>query len=100
MSRRKKDDWEKTRTAGVHLSADEVAKIEAGFKVGRGYREVARELKCASRTVSRHYEMLRTEGIDCPRPPRARLYSKPASEFSPTPAAERPSRFYKTTFEL
>jgi hypothetical protein len=54
-----KDDWHKPRTQGNHLTADEIELIRAAFKAGRKPSVIARELKCASRTVSKYYQQFR-----------------------------------------
>ena len=78
------DDWEKTRFNGKHLTPEEVGIIRKGFKEGRDVRAIARELKCASRTVTRYYELFMAEGV---------------SRKKAGPTVPRPSRFYRSNFE-
>jgi hypothetical protein len=55
----KPDDWEKRRTNGQCLNADEVRIVEDGYRIGRSAREVARDLKCATRTINARYDRMR-----------------------------------------
>jgi hypothetical protein len=76
------DNWEKPRNRGTGLTAEEKDVIRAAFRLGRKAKDVARELKCATRTVHKYYNQVGTE-----QPPqRVR--------------APLPDRFYKSNFEL
>lgn len=59
-----KDDWPKPRTRGQRLSTAEIEKIKAGFIHRRTIRDVARELQCASRNVTKYYGYFRAEGVE------------------------------------
>jgi hypothetical protein len=83
-----RDDWEKPRGKGQHLTADEIAFIRTGYKQGRRYSDVARELKCSSRVVSKYYGFFRAEGVPV----------KTAAPFNP--AKQTTDRFYKSNFEI
>lgn len=78
---RAKDDWVKPRSRGQHLCEDEIATIKHGYRNGRTVRDLARELKCSSRTVAKYYGFFREEGARrsaCPalsRLPRRRRTS-------------------------
>lgn len=80
------DDWEKPRSKGTHLTEDEIAAVKLAFQNGRHIRDVARELKCASRTITKYYGLLRAEGA--PQTPTRRK-----------PTVPRSSRFYQSNFE-
>ncbi|MBR0868893.1 helix-turn-helix domain-containing protein [Bradyrhizobium tropiciagri] len=80
-----KDDWKKPRSKGNHLTDAEIAQIKEAYKAGRTSRDIARELKCASRTTSKYYGFFEAEGV------------KKHSESRPTPPGPR---FYKSSFEL
>lgn len=84
------DDWEKPRTHGEHFTEAEIAVIREGFRTDRRARDVARELKCATRTINLHYGLLR-----CEVPIRHRLKPRPQRK-----KIDRDSRFYKSNFEL
>jgi len=85
-----KDDWQKPRNHGQHLTEEEMAAIRVGYRTNRAAKDVARELQCSTRTVNRYYGILRAEGETRHKIP------------PPTPKATAPakSRFYKSTFEL
>lgn len=85
----RKDDWEKPRSKGQHLTEAEIGLIREAFKVGRHYSEIARELKCSSRVACKYYGLFSAEGV-------RKNIDKP---FDPA-AKQLPSRFYKTSFEL
>ncbi len=80
-----RDEWEKPRSKGVHLTSDEIALVKVGFAAKRTIQDVARELKCSSRTVSKYYGWFRAEGV----PQGGRKHS-----------AALPARHYKSSFEL
>lgn len=81
-----RDDWVKTRSRGVHLSDDEIAFIRKGYREDRTIRDVARDLKCSSRNVTKYYGFFRAEGV---------------VKGSATPKKlPLPDRFYKSSFEL
>lgn len=82
-----KDDWEKPRSKGQHLTADEIALIRRGYLTNRFYRDIARELKCSSRVVSKYYGLFQAEGL---RKGRDLEPKKKVGE----------GRFYKSTFSL
>jgi transposase len=81
---RKADDWEKPRSKGQHLTEAEIATIKQDYLAGRHYRDVAKDLKCSSRIVSKYYGLFRAEGaVQNPKRP---------------PVAQ--NRFYKSDFSL
>lgn len=86
---RPQDDWNKPRSHGQHLSEADHAVVRQGFRAGRTAKEVARELKCASRTINIHYGLLRAEGS-------TRRQIKPAPART---KIDKESRFYKSSFE-
>lgn len=81
-----RDDWEKPRSKGQHLTADEIAFIKAEYRNRTPIRTVARHLKCSSRVVSKYFGLFRAEGVR----------GVPFNPASQTQA----SRFYKTNFEV
>ncbi len=82
-----RDDWEKPRSRSMHLTEDEIAFIREGYRAGRSIRDVARSLKCSSRTVVKHYGFLTASGI-------------PRGEEKPTVSVPpRKTRFYTSSFE-
>ncbi|WP_194474588.1 hypothetical protein [Bradyrhizobium sp. CCBAU 51753] len=83
-----KDDWEKPRSKGTHLTDAEIAQLKVAYRAGTRSRDAERTLKCATRTVNKYYGFFKAEGVikDTERP-------------SPTPRSTSP-RFYKSTFEL
>jgi hypothetical protein len=86
-----RDDWIKTRSRGNHLTEAEKVFIKEQFVRGRRSRDVARELQCSSRIVSKYYGFFRAQGV----PIGARR--APAPEANPLPPR---SRFYRSSFEL
>lgn len=83
-----KDDWEKPRSRSQHLTEAEIALLRKAFSSRRTIKDIARELQCSSRTVSKYYGFFRAEGI--PQGPQRRPFD---------PASHRASRFYSSTFE-
>lgn len=82
-----KDDWHKPRSKGQHLNADEIAVIRRAYLMNRFYRDVARELECSSRVVSKYYSLFQAEGL------------KRGRDLEPKKKAGE-GRFYKSTFTL
>lgn len=78
------DDWDKPRSRGTHLSDAEIELVKRAYRDERKIRDVARELKCASRTVSKYYGFFREEGV--------RTKSTPAKPV-------RGPRYYTSNFE-
>lgn len=79
----RQDDWIKTRSNGVHLTEDEIAGVKRSFVAGEKIYDVAKRLKCSSRTIVKYYGFFRAEGVR----------EKPAKR----PLADR---HYKSSFEL
>lgn len=75
-----KDDWEKPRSKGQHLTAEEIQLLKSLFKTGHSGREAARTLKCSSRVASKYYSFFVAEGVvknaerRLPSPPAPRHY--------------------------
>lgn len=63
MTKNREDDWEKPRSKGTGLTTEEIGLIRLAYKAGRDYRDIARELKCASRTTSKYYGFFTAEGV-------------------------------------
>lgn len=83
-----RDDWEKPRSKGTHLTDDELVIVREGYRTNRGIKDVARELKCSSRTITKYYGLFGAEGLrrgsERPvhrQPNKARFYT---SNFEPT----------------
>jgi hypothetical protein len=61
---RPKDDWEKVpRKGSAHFTEAEIETMKAGYRNGRPARDVARELKCSSRSVVERYRAWRQAGM-------------------------------------
>lgn len=89
----KRDDWEKPRAKGVHLTPAEISKIRVAFNTGRHPSDIARELQCSSRIANKYYAQFRGYAV-----PRGRLRTVVVRPPEPKPAAR--ARFYTSTFEL
>jgi hypothetical protein len=83
----KKDDWEKPRSKGQHLTTAEIAFLRSSFETGCASRDAARALKCSSRIASKYYGLWRAEGIE---------QNVPKPSLPPLPK----SPFYKGSFDL
>jgi len=59
----KKDTWEKPRSHGTGLTADELAFVRQSFIEGARIDHVAKKLQCASRTVTKYYGYFRAGGV-------------------------------------
>jgi hypothetical protein len=81
-----RDDWEKPRGKGQHLTPDEIAFIKGEYRKQSNVRDVARSLKCSSRVVTKYFGLFRAEGV-------GGLPFNPASQ-------TQASRFYKSNFEV
>lgn len=57
-----RDDWEKPRSKGTHLTDAEIEMLRAAFRVGRSARDVARDLKCSSRVANKYYSYFKAQG--------------------------------------
>jgi len=55
------DTWEKSRNHHDHFTAAELAEIEAAFLAGHRAQYVAQKLHCSTRTINRHYAVLRAD---------------------------------------
>lgn len=58
-----RDDWEKPRSKGTHLTPSEIDFIREGFCAFRLHRDVARDLKCSSRIVCKYYGFFEAQGV-------------------------------------
>jgi hypothetical protein len=59
----KRDDWEKPRSHGCHLTEAEISRLRQAYKDGVNSRTVALELRCSSRVVSKYYGFFKAEGV-------------------------------------
>lgn len=86
-----KDDWEKPRTQGNHLTSAEIASLRVAFNCGRKPRDAAREMKCSTRVAAKYFSQFRGDA----------RYRGPVAEIQII-APQRPvrARFYKSDFEL
>lgn len=57
-----KDDWHKPRTKRQHLTPQEVDLAREWYAAGMTSYDVARELKCASRSIRARFVKFRQEG--------------------------------------
>jgi hypothetical protein len=87
-----RDDWEKPRSKGQHLTEAEIAQIRVAFRCGRKPEDIARELKCSSRVAAKYFAQFRGNG----RHISPKIIIRPR----PQPAVAAKSRFYKSNFEL
>jgi hypothetical protein len=86
-----KDDWDKPRSKGNHLTEAEIGQLRDAYRAGKHSRIAARDIQCSSRIAYKYYEFFRSEGVS----------KKP----DPAPNAIRSiavttSRFYKSNFEV
>jgi hypothetical protein len=79
----RRDDWEKPRSKGQHLTEAEIGEIKKAYLLGEPSRDIARRLQCSSRIASKYYGFFRAEGL-MPNPKKISV-------------AE--GRFYKSDFE-
>lgn len=79
----RRDDWHKPRTKGQFLTAREVAFVREEYAARTPARDVARELRCATRSIKAHYTKFKRAGI--------------RRVGDPVPVADR---FYKSSFEV
>jgi len=84
------DDWEKPRSHGQRFTEAECDLVRNAFYADRPARDVARELKCATRTINFRYALLR-----CETPVRHRTKPRTVRK-----KIDKESRFYKSNFEL
>lgn len=80
----KRDDWEKPRSHGQRLTADEIKFLEDCYRRRIPSRDAARKLQCSSRNASKYYGLFEASGM---------VKSKPTKPAAPAP------RFYKSNFE-
>lgn len=94
----KKDDWEKPRGRGMHLTETDIKALRVSFNCGVNYFDAARDLKCSSRIASKYYATFRGNPHQVGKPKYRRMIHQP----KPVPAAPAApqSRFYKSNFEL
>lgn len=88
-----KDDWEKPRGKGNHLTAAEIAQIRVAFNCGRRPADIARELKCSSRVAAKYFAQFR--GVPHKKSQRQRQPRPIDRSGQPVRA-----RFYTSNFEL
>jgi hypothetical protein len=84
-----KDDWEKPRSRQDYLTEDEIERLREAFDAGHKTCDIAGELNCSTRIAAKYYAQFRGTPLQRGRPKR-----RPAS------SPDRPSRFYKSNFEL
>lgn len=56
------ENWKKIRSKGDHLSNVEIEKIRDAFEIESPAREIARQLKCSTRTITGWYNKFRNVG--------------------------------------
>lgn len=93
MSRYRPDNWEKPRGHHEHFTNAELEAIGKGLRDGIPAKDMARKLKCTTRSVQIRYRQLRGETTQHFR------YRKAAPR-PKAPPADRASRHYKSNFEL
>lgn len=91
----KKDDWDKPRTQGQHLTKAEIAQLRAAFVAGRRADDIACELQLSTRNANKYFSMFRGVHI-----PRGRPVTKPKMMAPPPVPKPQKSRFYTSNFEL
>lgn len=82
--------WEKPRGYTDYLTADDIATLRRAFNAGKSSAEASDTVNCSVRIAQKYYTQFR--GAPLPR-------GRPRSQPAPPPPA-RPSRFYKSNFEL
>lgn len=107
-----KDDWEKPRGKGQHLTAQEIQQLRIWYNCGEKSRSAARKLKCSTRTVEKYFADFGGKSNRPVRPPFERKLTRIRSAddeyyFDPDrpkipfdPVKHREARFYKGNFEL
>lgn len=86
------EDWHKPRSHGNRLTAEEIESLRRSYFAGEPYSAAARKLACSSRTACKYYRMWRADaGLPARRKARPQTTTEKPS---------RPSRFYKSNFEL
>jgi hypothetical protein len=84
-------DWEKPRSKTDWLTESEISLLREAFDAGRSACDAACDVNCSTRIVYKHYSRFRGGALAIGRP---KLVPQPAQ------APVRPSRFYKSNFEL
>ena len=64
-----KDDWEKHRSKRQYITPQEIDLVREWYLAGMTSYDVARELKCASRSIRARFAKLRQEGLRRPGDP-------------------------------
>lgn len=82
-----------TRGKGDFMTEAEIETLRAAFRADRDPGDVAAELRCSRRSVTRYYAMFRGSPQKLGRP----KYREPIRAVRAVPL---PSRFYKSNFEL
>jgi hypothetical protein len=101
MPKHLKDDWDKPRTQGNHLTDDEIKKLRVAYTTGRHPSDIARELQCSSRVANKYYAMFRGNSpVSRVRRPRDAVVARAVAASTPQPAPQPKSRFYTSNFEL
>ena len=96
-----RDDWEKPRSKGVHLTPDEKARLRIAYNSGRAIRDIARELQCSSRVVAKYYASFRAANPLSKNKSRvANPVARPITRALAEPRYVPGPRFYKSNFEL
>lgn len=83
----RRDDWDKTRSRGQHLTETEIGFIRAERQKGTAPRDVARTLKCSSRVVNKYFSFFACEGEPVPTRKRPITLAGPniyRSDFEPS----------------
>jgi hypothetical protein len=86
-----KDNWDKPRGNGDHLTQKEITALRTAFNCGVHTRDIARQLQCSSRIASKYYAQFRG-AMD----QNKRRHNMVEKKSMPTARA----RFYKSTFEV
>lgn len=87
--------WEKPRSKTDWLTESEISLLRKAFDAGRTACDAAYDVNCSTRVACKYYSRFRGGPLAVGRP-------KPVPQPIPQPvqAPVRPSRFYKSNFEL
>ncbi len=83
--------WEKPRSKTDWLTEGEIGLLRAAFDAGRTSCDAADDVNCSTRVASKYYSRFRGGPLAVGRP---KVVPQPVQ------APVRPSRFYKSNFEL
>ena len=84
-----RDVWEKPRSKTDWLTENEISLLRKAFDAGRTACDAADDVNCSTRVACKYYSRFRGGPL---------AIGRPVSQ--PVQAPVRPSRFYKSNFEI